>query len=205
MNKDVFERVILPVGIPLATFVVVEIVVFSLSRVLLTAGKLPAVGVALGVALGILVTAAAVAARPRIRTSSLIGLLAVGFVAVVAAGGWAAARGFAPLEGHGEDGAEHGETTGAGTVEIVAENIEFSVETIEVPAGETFTIHFDNRDALPHNVSIYESEDGETDLFIGEIFSGPDAMDYTVGPLEAASYFFQCDVHRQMNGTVQAV
>lgn len=38
---------------------------------------------------------------------------------------------------------------------------------------------------------------------MGEIFPGPATRDYDVPALEAGTYYFQCDIHPQMNGTVE--
>src|SRR5919106_5601515 len=91
-----------------------------------------------------------------------------------------------------------------GVVDITASGIEFDTGCIEVPAGEPFTIAFTNEDPDQHNVAIYPSAEELTDpLFRGEIFGGPDTVEYPpVDPLDAGEYYFQCDVHTQMNGTV---
>jgi plastocyanin len=93
-----------------------------------------------------------------------------------------------------------------GVVEITASGIEFDTGCIEVPAGEPFTIAFGNEDPDQHNVAIYQNDQDLTDpLFRGDIFGGPDTMDYSVPRLDAGEYYFQCDVHPTMNGTVVAI
>jgi plastocyanin len=94
-----------------------------------------------------------------------------------------------------------------GVVDITASGIEFDTGCIEVPAGEQFSIEFDNQDPDQHNVAIYPSAEERTDpLFRGEIFGGPDTVEYPpVDPLDAGEYYFQCDVHPEMNGTVVVV
>src|ERR687892_567744 len=92
-----------------------------------------------------------------------------------------------------------------GVVDITASGIEFDTGCIEVPAGEPFSIAFDNQDPDQHNVAIYPSAEELTDpLFRGEIFGGPDTVEYDppVDPLDPGEYYFQCDVHPTMNGTV---
>jgi hypothetical protein len=80
----------------------------------------------------------------------------------------------------------------------------FSTNCLAAPAGEAFTIDFNNEDqGVTHNVSIYP-EQGSTDaLFEGEIFAGPETMTYDVDPIEeTGELFFQCDVHAStMTGT----
>ena len=199
-SRDVLERAVLPVAIPLVAIVVVEIVVFAFSRVLLTAGKTPAVVIGTLAALAILLGAAAIAAAPRIRPSTIQGLLVLVLLATVGAGGWAFARGPAPIEGHEEGG--HADEAG---VAIVAANIQFDTDRLEVPAGKPFTISFHNADAgVPHNVAIYTDDSASDALFVGDIFNGDETRDYEVPAVDAGEYFFHCDVHPAMNGTVVA-
>lgn len=102
-----------------------------------------------------------------------------------------------------------GDNTGGGTVAVVdgevaisADDLEFDASTIEAPAGAEFTITFTNNESQPHNVAIY-SEEGGDEIVIGEVITGPDATTQVVVPaLEAGTYYFQCDVHPDMNGAV---
>jgi plastocyanin len=92
---------------------------------------------------------------------------------------------------------------GAGTVTVTAANVQFDTSTIELPADEPSTILFTNEDAgVPHNIAIYEDESASTDLFIGDTITGPDEIEYAIDPLAAGEYYFRCDVHPDMNGTV---
>jgi mono/diheme cytochrome c family protein len=89
---------------------------------------------------------------------------------------------------------------------LVALNIEFDRDFLLVPAGEPFQIILDNQDAnIPHNVSIYTDSSLAEGLFIGEIFNGIATMTYDIDPLDAGDYYFQCDVHPNMNGALSAV
>ncbi len=79
---------------------------------------------------------------------------------------------------------------------------------IELPADEAADIPFNNEDSAEHNIAIYKTpEDGpnQTDpLFTGEIIPGGETITYTVDPLKKGEYYFQCDVHPNMAGTVTA-
>lgn len=91
----------------------------------------------------------------------------------------------------------------AEVLEISARNIAFSTDTLTAPAGEPFTISFDNQDAgIPHNVEI--KDEGGTSVFTGEIFNGVDQRDYAVPALDAGTYEFICTVHPNMVGTLTA-
>jgi plastocyanin len=90
-------------------------------------------------------------------------------------------------------------------VTIAAEGLAFTTDTLTVPADSDFSMAFDNREAVPHNVSIYGDESASDALFTGETITGPRTVTYEVPALEAGEYFFRCDVHpTQMTGTVEA-
>lgn len=93
---------------------------------------------------------------------------------------------------------------GTTTSTIVAAGIMFDLTEILLTAGEENVLTMDNQDAgVPHNVSIYPSaNDLMSPLFRGELFTGPGTFDYVIPALEAGTYYFMCDVHPNMAGTV---
>lgn len=92
---------------------------------------------------------------------------------------------------------------GGTSISIAALNIKFDQSELRAPAGATFTIVFDNQEAVPHNVAIYTDSSAGSSLFVGEIFAGPGQRSYTVNALDPGSYFFRCDVHpTAMTGTL---
>jgi hypothetical protein len=95
-----------------------------------------------------------------------------------------------------------------GEITVVAQGIAFLTTCIEAPAGEAFTIHFDNKDAgTQHNIQIFDnpSEATGTPIFQGDLVTGPDTADYDVDALDAGTYFFNCVVHPTvMTGKVVA-
>ena len=92
-------------------------------------------------------------------------------------------------------------TVEGGTVEISADDLEFDVTTIEAPAGEDFTITLVNNDSAPHNISIYAEEGGQV-LAIGPMGEAGDTVTTEVTALEPGTYYFHCDLHPEMNGTL---
>lgn len=86
---------------------------------------------------------------------------------------------------------------------IVAKDIKFVTTQVKVPAGKAFGLSFDNQDGAPHNVAIYADSSASQNLFQGEIFSGATRV-YQVPALAPGSYFFRCDVHPDMTGTIVA-
>ena len=112
----------------------------------------------------------------------------------------------------GEPGGPGGETGGGppgggapGSAEpatVVAQGIAFDTDTISLSADQPSTLTFDNRDTVPHNIAIYTDSSLSEALFQGEIVTGPATAQYEVPPEPAGEYYFQCDVHPTMNGTV---
>ncbi len=101
----------------------------------------------------------------------------------------------------GGDGGAGAATVADGAVEITAENLEFSASTIEAPAGEPFTITLVNNDSAPHNISVYTEEGGDV-IVEGAVINGGETVEVQVDSLEAGEYYFLCDIHPDMNGTV---
>jgi plastocyanin len=91
-----------------------------------------------------------------------------------------------------------------GSPAITAHNTTFDRAELVVPAGRAFTLVFDNQDGGPHNVAIYRDQTAQVSLFVGQIFGGPASRVYSVPPLAAGTWFFRCDVHTDMHGTVVA-
>ena len=89
-----------------------------------------------------------------------------------------------------------------GVVEIRADDLLFDADVIEAPAGEPFTIRFTNEEGMPHNISVYTEEGGET-IVLGNVIGEGETDEVEVPALEAGEYFFVCDVHREeMTGTL---
>lgn len=192
-DVDLRERAVLPIFIPLIAIVLTEIIVFSMSRVLLAVDKNAAVVIALGAALAILIGAAFVAARPRMGSSAIVGLLVVTGLVAIAAGAAALREGPHYLKE---------EAASRPTIDVSAEDLAFDTDELEMPPAGA-VIKFTNSDSQPHNIAIYESEENlEQALFKGEIVSGGGSVTYEVGRLEPGEHYFHCDVHPTMKGTV---
>ncbi len=92
---------------------------------------------------------------------------------------------------------------GGARVTVAAQGLQFDTDRIELPAGAPSTIHFENNDpGIQHNIAIFTDSSLGTNLFRGEIVTGPAAVDYRIPPLELGTYYFHCDVHPTMSGTV---
>jgi plastocyanin len=225
VSREPGRRILYGIGIPVAAAVFIAAMLWAMSRVLLAVDPAVAPWVALLFAANILVASAlAVILRGQRAFVMITAVILATFVAGGIAG---AVAGEYPVERHVAEGPPPGgegetppptesptgeptepptgEPTGpppeGETVEISAQGTAFDTSELTLPADAPSTIVFDNQDPLPHNVAIYTAEGGDQ-LFAGEIITATTA-EYPVPPLEAGSYYFQCDVHpTEMNGTV---
>lgn len=95
---------------------------------------------------------------------------------------------------------------GGARVTVAAQGLQFDTGRIELPANTPSTIHFENKDpGIQHNIAIFTDSSLGTNLFRGEIVTGPAAVDYRVPPLEPGEYYFHCDIHPTMSGIVAVV
>ena len=86
---------------------------------------------------------------------------------------------------------------------VVAKDMKFQTGQVEVKAGENLTLHFDNQDSAPHNLAIYTDSGAGTPVSIGQVVSAG-SSDQVIPALAAGTYFFRCDVHHDMTGTIVA-
>jgi plastocyanin len=100
-------------------------------------------------------------------------------------------------EGGGEGGGVSASTT------IVAQSLAFDTTEVALPAATETTVTLDNQDTgVPHNFAVYGDEAHTEAIFQGENITGPASIPYTIPALDAGTYYFQCDVHPEMQGTV---
>jgi len=175
--------------------------VWAFSRILLAVSKDVATLLAIFVALNVLVGAALVAYGRRVRgRPSALPLLVIAGVVVIAAG--VVAVNVKPAtEGEGGGGPPQAET-----VPLEAKDIQFQTKALRVGAGRPITLEFTNADAgVQHDVAIFDGKDATAPLvFRGSLETGPGTVAYHVPALHPGSYFFHCDVHPTMTGTITA-
>jgi plastocyanin len=85
---------------------------------------------------------------------------------------------------------------------IDANSLKFSAAELAVPADAPFKLFFRNLEGVPHNVAIYRDSSAGEKIFVGETITNA-AATYDVPAIPAGQYFFRCDVHPDMNGTVR--
>jgi hypothetical protein len=107
----------------------------------------------------------------------------------------------APAPGPGEECGADGETL----LDIVAIGIAWDPTCLVAPAGEAFTVNVDNQDAgTQHNFNLLTEQGGDS-IGATEVEAGPVQQTLDVEPLDAGDYFFLCDVHPTMEGTLAVV
>jgi plastocyanin/uncharacterized membrane protein len=94
---------------------------------------------------------------------------------------------------------------GTDTITVCAfDDQAFVPDHLQLPASEPVELAFDNRDGgVQHNVAIYRDESAEESLFVGDLIAGAETVTYDVPALDPGAYYFRCDVHPQMNGSVE--
>lgn len=198
MKRDVRDRLLVPLLLPVGILVVIAAVLFGFSRILLAVTHTAATGTALIVAGAIVAFSAVASSRPQIRVSTIVSMVAGAAGVAMLAGGIAVA-----VVTEGVEEVPGGEPEGPPGIVVVAQNIAFDTDTIELVADTPTTITLDNRDAgVQHNLAIYADDTRSEVLFQGELLTGAGTADYQIPPLPAGEYYFQCDVHPAMNGTV---
>ena len=190
MTERINDRFVVPIGLPGTIFLLAGAGVVALSRLFLavSAEAAPIIGIVTAFAL---LGAFWMIATKNIGRSAVTTLATVGVGLLLASGVAGALK--------GEREFHHGE--GEGEFAIAAEGIEFDKDQLDFPAATKVTLVFENREAIPHNVALYEAKGGEA-IFQGPVLNTEGTAEYEFETPEAGSYYFQCDVHPdQMNGT----
>lgn len=88
------------------------------------------------------------------------------------------------------------------TLTLTASGTKFNTDCLAAPASQPFTINFDNKDSLPHNIQILETHGASQPLYDAEIIQGPAVKTLNVGALRPGTFAFHCKIHPTlMSGT----
>ena len=107
-------------------------------------------------------------------------------------------------EGHDDHSGEEAASCSPGgtTVSVVASGTRFDTDCLAAPAEKPFTLSYDNRDSLAHNIVILENHSATDVFFRADLFAGPKVSTFQVPALKAGTFAFHCEVHpTQMQGT----
>jgi plastocyanin len=197
IRARVGERLLAPIALPLGMFLLTLVIAGSVSRVLLASSKEASTLVALALAIGLLVVFSVLSLRPRVGSTALLALAGLGVVGLIGAGVGGAAAG---ERSFGEHAAHEDEV-----LELEAENVAFSTDTLEAPADKEVELHFKNLDeGVYHNVAIYKGEGLKArPFFNGRGFPGVASETYHF-KVPTGEYTFVCDFHANMKGTLTA-
>jgi plastocyanin len=190
----------LPIIIPIAALVLIAAATFGFSRILLAIPKEAATAIALVMALNVLGACTFIALRPKLSRTSLIELLIVVLYPVVI--------GIVLTQvtiGTGEAEASKPATASesqTGGTSLTASGLKWSSDTLTVTAGKEATIHVENKDTAAHNFSVYEDSSATKDIFKGPQVAPGASQDYSFTAPAKGDYYFQCDIHPSMHGTL---
>jgi plastocyanin len=184
---------LLPVAIPIVAFAVIGSFMFLMSRILLAVNADVSTGFAIVTAIAILAGGFLVANRPQVPTRTLV-RSAAGLTVLFAAGGLAA-------YGVGQRPEER--KAGPPPQTVVAKNIAFEQKHLHFEAGTAVTVDFKNEDVnVPHNIDFTTDRAGAQSFYKQDPLPGPISATYAFTAPKAGEYFYHCDVHPNMTGTV---
>jgi len=99
-------------------------------------------------------------------------------------------------------------TTPVTAVTLIGKDIKWDLSQLLFKANEKITVTVDNQDttlSVPHNFGLFTNAARTADKEIykpAKDVAPGQKFDYVVPALKAGTYFFQCDIHTSMNGTV---
>ena len=201
VGDRVSRRATSPFTYPTLAVLLGAVVAISVSKVYLTITEKAAIVVSGLVATVLFLGCLALASERASGRRITAGLAGLALVSIVGAGAASAARGERKIEHHGEAAITE--------IDLRAEGIQYDTTELTLYEGKVrFT--FENEDPIEtyHNVGIYsEKEAGEPYLAIlpipGGGTKGSALIDTkVVGLVPASTYFFRCDFHPAMVGTV---
>jgi plastocyanin len=202
LTGEVRFKVPLPIVIPLGGLALIAAIAIGISRILLSVPSEVAVVIAMALSANILIACTVLALRPRESRLTWAELaVAASYPIVISI--VIAASGIGQGTAAEAEGGE-GAPAPASGLSVEAENVAFNTDVIELPAGEATDLTFTNSDAssVSHNIAIYEDESAKKALFQGDTTPGGTEITYAIPALKKGEYYFHCDVHPGMSGTV---
>jgi len=91
-----------------------------------------------------------------------------------------------------------------GAIVVTAENRTFDTSELVVPAESVFPLVLVNKDGDPHNIAIRTKQGFDGELVFRHDPITASTIVLQVGPIPAGTYYFICEVHPSMTGTVLA-
>ena len=91
-----------------------------------------------------------------------------------------------------------------GAIVVTAESRTFSTSELVVPADVAFPLVLVNKDGDSHNIAIRSKQGFDGELIFRHDPIAASTIVLQVGPIPAGTYYFICEVHPEMTGTVLA-
>jgi plastocyanin len=206
--EEVRLRVPLPIVIPLGALAVIAAVAIGFSRILLNVPSHVAVALALVMAANVLGACAYVALKQRMTAATWAELFIVLTYPIII-GIVLTQTGIVSNSGGGEEGggapvAEESAAPEGGGTALTASGLAWDTDTLSTDADKPFTVTVTNEDTVVHNFSVYEDDSLDKEFLKGEDVSAGATVDEDVDALPKGEYYFQCDYHPAMNGTLTA-
>lgn len=91
----------------------------------------------------------------------------------------------------------------AASVTLIAKNLAFDKNSLAFPADTQVTVTLRNEDpGQLHNWALYRDSAMTQNIFRGDLFTGPAERKYVFTSPGPGTYYFRCDAHLNMTGTV---
>jgi len=86
---------------------------------------------------------------------------------------------------------------------LIAKGLAFDKTQLDMPPNAQVSLDFDNQDASTlHNWAMYADAEFTQVIYRGPVVTSPAKTRYVFTAPDAGSYFFKCDIHPTMKGTV---
>jgi plastocyanin len=96
-------------------------------------------------------------------------------------------------------------TPGPATTDLhlIAKGMKFDSRALAAPANTMVSLTFSNDDSgVLHNVAFYKDRSAREKIFASELISGKKVESYEFQTPGPGQYYFRCDAHPDMNGTL---
>lgn len=191
--KNVDNRLLGPIALPVGAFLLAITIAYSFSRVLLAVNETASWVLAFIVA-AVLLTILSLIATRGAATKVVAGVAGLGIAGVLVAGGAGASIGERSFES---------KATVIPTATLTAHMIAYDRTVIGLPANRDVDVVFTNLDVGTfHNVAIYTDDVSSSPEFNGKPIAKGKAV-YQFHTPAAGTYKFVCDFHPAMTGELR--
>lgn len=202
MKTEFRNRAFLPVVLPVAILLVIALLVGGFALILLYTTHEVALVLATVAAGGILLAISLAASQERLDGGRRAAVIAAGITPVLIGAVVALTQPGGITDEMLNINRQPHVVLPDINVEIAAENSnEFTANEMVLPSAVEVGVVFDNREAgVPHNWSLYTSDAATEAIVIGNVITGPATDDVIFTSPDPGEYYFQCDIHPNMNG-----